>query len=139
MSINCPSCNKLIRKNSNAIECDICLHWIHRKCSGLSIADFKYFCDTSSFWLCEFCRNEIFPFNSLSRNELLEYCFNSNTACLCSSTISEALLSSLPCYDIISSIDSISYLSDFDIDTQLHTKVNFNYYNLHHFMLIQIL
>ena len=52
---------------------------------------------------------------------------------MCSSLITEALLSFLPFNNIISNIDSISYLSDSDIDTQLPRRVNFDYYNVHQF------
>ena len=33
----CSICNKSVQKNQNALQCDKCDKWVHRKCEGMPI------------------------------------------------------------------------------------------------------
>ena len=42
----CGLCNKVVRSNQKAIECEECLHWFHVNCTAMS---------TNLVWICNFC------------------------------------------------------------------------------------
>ena len=55
---HCAKCKELL--HDEQISCEICNHWFHKKCSGLSNADFCYLVgtDDSVGWFCPHCRQE---------------------------------------------------------------------------------
>ena len=128
----CSKCKKIVKDNCNAIQCDHCFSWYHLKCSNLSLKSFNHFIETEDLWLCNHCKSDIFPFYNISKNELLKLSFNSNTECQCSQRLINLQLDSLPQLDIFSSLD-IPHLTDTNIDSQLPTQTNFNYYSTHDF------
>ena len=130
----CRECTKVVRENARGIQCDVCLKWFHLKCTVLSIKEYNYFSKTGDLWICLYCRRDIFPFHTLERDELIDLLvFNSNTECLCSDKISNLKLVSLPSFDISTSINNNPRLLNIDIDMQLPTASNFNYYTTHEF------
>ena len=38
----CGSCNQEVKHNDKAIFCSNCPHWIHIKCNGISIDEYKF-------------------------------------------------------------------------------------------------
>ena len=63
----CSICIKQVKENCDAIFCDLCGKWVHRKCNELNLKDFNVIVDTpeSETWSCLKCNCEIFPFNNL--------------------------------------------------------------------------
>ena len=43
----CPVCDREIKSNQHALECSVCVSWIHKGCSGISRTDFNKMCPTS--------------------------------------------------------------------------------------------
>lgn len=59
----CRSCNHYIQKTQLAVSCNICLRWMHRKCSELSMKKYKEHLEKLKskdclHWTCPECRNE---------------------------------------------------------------------------------
>lgn len=131
----CPKCSKVVYDDIRAIQCDNCNFWYHLKCSQLTNKMYNYFSRTGDLWLCRLCLDEVFPFNKLSKSELLKLSFNSNTVCLCSNLISKSRLESLPCF-VVDSLDvfnNIPTLNNIDSEVCLPYSNNFNYYSSHEF------
>ena len=66
----CVICNKSVQSNQNAITCDNCGKWCHRKCDAMSQETYKYYEDNQDnpeiTWHCLYCtmkhNHEHFPF-----------------------------------------------------------------------------
>ena len=55
----CKGCFKEIRDHHQAISCDSCQNWIHRKCSDMSQATYKRNTYKKWFpWICNICRKD---------------------------------------------------------------------------------
>ena len=67
------------------------------------------------------------------REELITLSFNSNAECFCFKKISNHRLDTLPCFDVMTSIDKNPNLRSIDIDLQLPIATNFKYYSAHDF------
>ena len=88
----CVICNKSVQKNQNAISCDQCGKWCHRKCDAMSQEMYKYYQDNQDNpevpWYCLYCtmlhNHEHFPF-TLSDNNELENINNSDNMKFCES------------------------------------------------------
>jgi hypothetical protein len=130
---NCPICSKLISRNCRAVECDLCLKWIHYKCSPLSLKQFNSLSVTNDFWLCQLCSRNVFPSFELNHFELLELSFNSNTKCQCSTNIDHARLLALPSLEITSTISNLPNVNDIDPDLDIPSQINSKYYTPHGF------
>jgi hypothetical protein len=63
----CGLCNKSVV--NDCIECSICNCWVHRYCAKLSKKSLKEKSSNDMYWYCKICE-EIFPFHSISNNEL---------------------------------------------------------------------
>ena len=147
ISNNCSICMKPIRANSRAIECDHWLKWCLFKCSLLPWKEFKSISDTNHLWLCQPCRQDVFPFFNIDNHQVLHLNYNSNTICSCSRSIDVARLVDLPQFELISLLGQLIYLNlssfhrfsnlprlnDFDPDNNIPNSVNFKYYTLHEF------
>ena len=87
-------CNVCCKKaGDSTIFCELCGHWIHRKCAKLTVAEFKRLGNSEEEWYCYTCKKEIFPFSNITDEELVEtitnnskeledlynYCINLNT------------------------------------------------------------
>ena len=75
----------------------------------------------------------MFPFNTISYNELLKLSFNLNTACNCSKKLTKFNLENLSSYEVISSLSNQPNLNNSDIDSHISNNLNFSYYNVHDF------
>ena len=106
MIYNCPYCKKNVSEQCKAIEYDNCFHWYHLKCSNLTKQQFNYYSSVEDIWFCIFCRNCLFPFNTISYSELLKLSFNSNAACDCSKKLTKSNLENLSIYEVISSLSN---------------------------------
>ena len=103
------------------------------KCASLTIGEYNSIIRKIKTWTCLNCQSEIFPLHSLEREELITLSFNSNAECFCSKKISNHRLDTLPCFDVMTSIDKNPNLRSIDIDLQLPIATNFKYYSAHDF------
>ena len=70
----CTTCNKNIRSNSKAIECDVCLQWTHVKCQySITTKQYDRICknDDDFEFLCNRCACSELPFCSTDFHEQL--------------------------------------------------------------------
>ena len=58
----CLVCKREVKHD--ALQCSICLIWLHRNCAKLSKAELKRLSNDEYHWYCVECSNN-FPFNSL--------------------------------------------------------------------------
>ena len=119
--------------NGRAVECNLCLQWLHFKCSGLSQKHFNYLSKTHDVWFCQLCCCGIFHFHELENEELLELSFNSNTVCHCSAHLDSARIANLPHLNIVSAISNLPNLSHFDLDLNIPCQVKSKNYSPHEF------
>ena len=55
----CSSCFKEVKNHELSILCDLCEHWIHRKCSDMSLKDYRGNQKKHNFnWICNVCRTD---------------------------------------------------------------------------------
>lgn len=55
----CRACHRNIKGNHQAISCDTCQRWIHRKCSDMNMRRYKENQKKESFeWTCNVCRQD---------------------------------------------------------------------------------
>ena len=55
----CVKCSKPVKTNQKGIECNICMKWIHLKCTKLSIAQYDYLeGNNDTPFLCYICNPE---------------------------------------------------------------------------------
>lgn len=64
----CILCNKNVV--IDAIECSLCLRWVHRKCAKLTKRQLDLFSKNGNDWYCIYCIS-VFPFHGLEDDELL--------------------------------------------------------------------
>ena len=71
------------RKKENCICCDVCDHWVHLKCSGLSKTEFLTLGenDNSDYWYCRSCISEALPFSSQDNFKLTKLFHASKPSC----------------------------------------------------------
>ena len=50
----CIRCSKHFFPNQNAIKCDNCEGWLHLRCSGMKLRDFKMIREDTEY-ICEYC------------------------------------------------------------------------------------
>ena len=132
MTNKCFECKSNFRRNSRSLICSLCNNNVHLKCTLLAVRDYKYYQINADVWICNQCRSTIFPFYNVDNEELISLSFNSNTTCLCSKKISNNL-TSLPQFDLLSTINKIPSLFNSDSDEQLPLQNTLNYYTVHEF------
>jgi hypothetical protein len=54
-SAQCYLCNKQVKPNDPAVQCDNCNNWIHNKCSGIKSEEYKELQTSSATWICPTC------------------------------------------------------------------------------------
>ena len=63
-------CNKVVAINHHAIECNICLKWVHIKCNKLDKKDYTaYQLDEDMPFCCIKCLAETLPLQDLDNNQ----------------------------------------------------------------------
>ena len=50
----------------DAVKCGICHLWIHGKCNGLTVKDYKHLKLNDEVLFCKICNIDLFPFSSLN-------------------------------------------------------------------------
>ena len=88
----CSICNKKVQSNQNAIECNSCKKWTHRKCEGMTVETYNYWKTTNDrpdlTYDCLYCtmkQNHLnFPF-TLSENSEIDNINSSDNMRFCES------------------------------------------------------
>ena len=74
---NCSICCNKIGEHVDSIFCDVCFHWVHRKCiKNLSHTEYESLCDIETDWYCPPCQQNIFPFYNLDDDDYIFCCNN---------------------------------------------------------------
>ena len=68
MDYPCNVCLKKVR--SNAIFCNVCKTWIHRKCANLTVVELDHYSHIENEWFCVKCTSDMFPFSQTNDDEL---------------------------------------------------------------------
>ena len=116
--------------------CSNCLHWIHIKCNGISVEEYKfrmkrnrdnpYFIENDK-WTCLNCviaeRSDTFPLGLINNYELS--CLNSSD--------SVSIADMIPEFQLASAALSINNLNKKDIDENLADNINCKYYTFEEF------
>ena len=67
---SCNVCNKLVGKNQNAIECEVCSRWVHIKCNKFDKKEYMlHKNDPTRNFFCVECLSDALPFNKVNDNE----------------------------------------------------------------------
>ena len=68
----CKICEKPVAITHDALQCDLCNIWIHRKCNKINKQTYKLLqrCDAS--WFCIKCMDENLPFSNLDNEEFVQ-------------------------------------------------------------------
>ena len=86
----CAICNKSVQRNQNAITCDNCGKWCHRKCDAMSPELYQYYVENQDnpeiTWCCLYCtmqfNHQHIPF-TLSDEHEIDMINNSHTMKFC--------------------------------------------------------
>ena len=57
--IKCGQCDKLLPKHLRVVNCDICKHFFHVKCSGISHKEYKSIKTSNTHWNCKICETNV--------------------------------------------------------------------------------
>ena len=132
----CAICNKSVQSNQNAISCDNCGKWCHRKCDAMSQETYKYYQDNQDnpeiTWYCLYCtmkhNHEHFPF-TLSNNNDLENINNSDSMKFCES---------LPTLETIYETSKFSSFPKPMEEASLPSNLNSKYHSVRDFQKLKI-
>ena len=121
----CTICQKRVNKNQKAIVCSHCKHEVHIKCNDISPSSYESLDNESlNVWNCLACtvfiNSEMFPFTLVTDEILL----GTNVTDL------PSIVDSLPTLEILSKLQNLPNLSDYDIDKNIKLDINCNYYNV---------
>ena len=84
----CSICNKSVQKNQNAIQCDKCDKWVHRKCEGMSIDTYNFHSNNETEFYCLYCTmkenyvnipftiSDNFELDSVNKSDNMKFCEN---------------------------------------------------------------
>ena len=122
----CTICLKKVHKNQKDLRCCQCNHQIHIKCNDISPRLYESLKDETFNvnWTCLFCKinnnSNIFPYTLMSDEVLL----GTNVTDL------PSIVDSLPSLEILSKIQNLPILSDYDIDENFEPDIECDYYNI---------
>ena len=84
----CSICNKSVQKNQNAIQCDKCDKWVHRKCEGMSIEKYNFHSNNETEFYCLYCTmkenyvnipftiSDNFELDNVNKSDNMKFCEN---------------------------------------------------------------
>ena len=115
----CPVCSKPVSEKCCSIQCDNCDLWVHQnKCSGLSMSQFKVFCQPNSDnWCCPTCTDFALPFH-YQNNDVPDENVSSDTS---GSNLNDEIKSLLnDINNVVTGV--ISSNNEDDLETQFHSN-----------------
>lgn len=93
----CSVCQKNVRSYNRAIECDVCKHWCHIKCSEISLREYRRLQNIQNFdWTCPSCISNLrtLPFADISNLDSSDGSFASHGDDSCTEPASQQTLAS---------------------------------------------
>ena len=67
----CGVCNRAVGIKHKAIQCDVCLNWIHIKCNNVNQKVYQNLINLNNQkWFCLNCINTVAPFSSINNDNL---------------------------------------------------------------------
>ena len=131
-SLICTICQKSVHRNQKSFNCSQCNHKSHSKCNDISPSQYGALAATNSDALsCIACvifnKSHIFPF-TLETDEIL---LGLNVAEL-------PLVDSLPTLEILSKLQNLPNLSDYDIDENIEPNINCDYLNVQEMQVLEV-
>ena len=69
----CYHCSRKVEYSLMPIQCDLCYNWFHGKCEKLKRSDWLLLGKSQINWYCKNCKTDIFPFNKLDNDELIDF------------------------------------------------------------------
>jgi len=55
----CTDCNKPVKSNQKAIQCDFCDLWIHLKCTKLTVSEYNLMSKSNDYFYCDCCEERL--------------------------------------------------------------------------------
>ena len=93
----CSVCQKNVRSNNRAIECDVCKHWCHIKRGEISLREYRRLQNIQTFdWTCPSCISTLktLPFADISNLDSSDGSFTSHGDDSCTEPASQQTLAS---------------------------------------------
>ncbi len=56
----------------NAIFCNSCNQWAHRKCGNLALDELNHYSLSEDDWFCNNCILDLFPFSQITDDEFID-------------------------------------------------------------------
>ena len=144
----CSVCSTTVRDNQRGIFCDLCLRWVHLRCTSLDVANYNRLSESADDWYCHNCLAKLFPFNWIDDD--LEY-FNCMKYMSSSNKANMAAFSSMCMLNVVNSCKAVdkqidpdrnllvsdckesSYFTDSEFaDLLLSSRVNDNNFSVLH-------
>ena len=128
----CGICNKTVKKNHKAMQCDSCDLWVHIGCNGVSDMKYEHLKTDLNPWFCLVCylkyNLDNVPFIRCDNSELINI-NNSNFM---------RFLESLPTVEIVNEATKYSFTPSNDASIELPSKSCSKYYSVNDFQLLNI-
>ena len=118
----CGICHKNIANGQKAIFCNKCNFFVHIKCNNITATEYKKLEKEPDDvpWFCKLCIKDMFPFSSLTNEDLLGlYDFDL-----------PSFVDSTPSFEVASNLMNLPNLSDYDIVEQMPQNINSRYFTL---------
>ena len=55
----CTDCNKPVKSNQKAIQCDFCDLWTHLKCTKLTVSEYNLMSKSNDYFYCDCCEDRL--------------------------------------------------------------------------------
>ena len=75
----CNVCSRACRDGQEAIQCDVCNKWVHKKCTKLTNDQFVHLGSSTMSYFCQPCISNLLPFYDVKNND--NNCFNTGNNC----------------------------------------------------------
>ena len=131
LNFPCGICQKVVKTNQKAIQCDSCDFWIHVGCNDISASEYEDLKNDENLWYCLACiiksNLENVPFtrcDSFDLNNII----NSNSI---------RFLESLPSVEIVNETSNFMNASLSDASFELPFKSSCKYYSVNDFQLLK--
>ena len=108
MRFPCGLCGRHVRINQKAIQCEICLKWLHCKCLNISSTNYSILQQDNNSWCCPSCYRSALPFADCS--DITKSNPNSNNTSFIDQSLNTSHLSSNPSPTIFNSISNFNSL-----------------------------
>ena len=73
VQILCLKCNRAVAKNHKAVQCDICVKWVHIDCNNLNTYTYKKLQKGKSSWYVICCLQKELPYCSIDSDILSSF------------------------------------------------------------------